>query len=110
VAAAFARSTFGICLGAQLIATTLGAQVRPGSGKEIGFAPLSLTDEGRQGPLRHLADIPVLHWQGDMFDIPDGAVGLASTEPCANQAFSVGRNIMGVQFHPEAEAGRTFER
>lgn len=102
--------TFGVCLGAQLIATALGAQVRPTGVKEIGFAPLALTKEGREGPLRHLGDVPVLHWHGDMFDTPQGAKRLAATGLCANQAFSVGRNVLGVQFHPEVDAGRAFER
>jgi GMP synthase (glutamine-hydrolysing) len=104
------RPTFGICLGAQLIATALGAQVKPTGIKEIGFAALSLNDAGQEGPLGQLANIPVLHWHGDMFDIPNGAMRLAATALCANQAFSVGRNIMGVQFHPEVDAGRAFER
>lgn len=104
------RPTIGICLGAQLIALALGANVRPAGTKEIGFGPVVLTEQGWAGPLRHLADVPVLHWHGDMFDIPDGAARLAETPICRNQAFALGRNIMGVQFHPEADASAGFER
>jgi GMP synthase (glutamine-hydrolysing) len=104
------RPTFGICLGAQQIAASLGANVAPTGVKEIGFLPLSLTEEGRKSPLRHLADVPVLHWHGDAFDIPEGALHLASTSRCRHQAFAIGANIMGVQFHPEADACAGLER
>lgn len=104
------RPTFGICLGAQLMAVALGAAVRPTGTKEIGFSPLFLTTEGEAGPLRHLRGASVLHWHGDMFDIPRDAVRLAGTPPCANQAFSLGPNVMGVQFHPEADVASGFER
>lgn len=104
------RPTFGICLGAQLIAQALGAEVAPTGIKEIGFAPLSLTAAGTASPLRHLRDVPVLHWHGDAFAIPEGAVHLAATAICTAQAFSKGSRIMGVQFHPEVDATRGFER
>ncbi len=104
------RPTFGVCLGAQLIAAALGAKVYPSGSKEIGFAPVALTEAGRAGPLRRLADVPVLHWHGDTFDIPEGARRLASTDVCRNQAFALGANVMGVQFHPEAEVSTGMER
>ncbi len=104
------RPTFGICLGAQFIAHALGADVAPTGTKEIGFSRLSLTPAGEASPLRHLRGVAVLHWHGDAFAMPDGADHLAATPVCATQAFSKGRNIMGVQFHPEADAGRGFER
>ena len=100
------RPTLGICLGAQLMAATLGARVAPGPEKEIGFAPLTLTEAGWQGPLAHLATAPVLHWHGDSFAIPRGAGRLAGTPSCANQAFAIGPNILGLQFHPEADCAR----
>ena len=95
--------TVGICLGAQQIAASLGACVAPSGGKEIGFAPVSLSSQGSVTPLRHLVNIPVLHWHGDNLDLPAGAVVLASTELCPNQAFAIGPNILGLQFHPEAD-------
>lgn len=103
------RPTLGICLGAQLIAKALGARVYPGAHKEIGFGELTLSTEGLKSPLKHLAGTPVLHWHGDTFDLPDGAQRLASSALYPNQAFSVGANVLALQFHPESEAAR-FER
>ncbi len=99
----------GICLGAQLIARALGARVYPSGGKEIGFLPISLTDQGKVSCLATFASDPVtLHWHGDTFDLPSGATLLATTQQCSNQAFSFGRNVIGFQFHPEA-GGPGFE-
>jgi GMP synthase (glutamine-hydrolysing) len=97
------QPTFGICLGAQLVARTLGARVYPSGTKEIGWGPVDLTDAASTTPLRHLAGTTVLHWHGDTFDLPQSAVHLASTAMCRNQAFSSGSNILCVQFHPEVE-------
>ena len=92
----------GICLGAQLLARALGAEVRPGAAPEIGFAPVEMTDP-RDSLLGGLAPrTEVLHWHGDVFDLPDGAEQLASSERNGCQAFRVG-NAWGVLFHPEAD-------
>lgn len=100
------RPTLGICLGAQVMAAALGARVYSGSQKEIGWSPLELTATDAPNPLAALQDVPVLHWHGDTFDLPEGCARLASTPICRNQAFSRGPNILGLQFHPEALAAR----
>ena len=99
------RPTLGSCLGAQLMAAALGARVYPGPAKEIGWAELDIV-EVPGSPLEALRNVPVLHWHGATFDLPDGCTRLASTPPCANQAFMRGPNVLGLQFHPEALAGR----
>ena len=106
---AAARPTFGICLGAQLIARVLGSRVYPAPAKEIGWRELQLSQAGRSGPLRHFAGVSALHWHGDTFDLPQGAELLASTEICPNQAFGFGCHVLACQFHPEI-SGHGFER
>ena len=96
--------TLGICLGAQLIARALGAAVAPMASPEIGWRPLTLTDVGATSPLRHLAG-PVLHWHGEMFELPAGCPSLASTPACANQAFMVEHHTLALQFHIEVGPG-----
>jgi GMP synthase (glutamine-hydrolysing) len=92
----------GICLGAQLLARALGAEVRAGEGPEIGFAPVEVS-EPEDPVLGGLApSTEVLHWHGDVFDLPDGAQSLASSELTEHQAFRLG-NAWGALFHPEAD-------
>lgn len=95
------RPTLGICLGAQLMARALGARVYANATKEIGWAPLALTDAGQGSCLAAIEDVPVLHWHGDTFDLPRGASLLASTAGCRHQAFSWGKAALALQFHVE---------
>jgi GMP synthase (glutamine-hydrolysing) len=92
----------GICLGAQLLARALGAEVRAGEGPELGFAPVEVSDPDDPvlGGLAPSTD--VLHWHGDVFDLPAGAQSLASSAQTEHQAFRAG-NAWGVLFHPEAD-------
>jgi len=97
--------TLGICLGAQLIAKTLGATVRKNPAKEIGWHPITLTDNGKKSPyFEGYAETETLfHWHGDTFDIPAGATHLALSPLCNNQAFSYGENTLALQFHLEVD-------
>jgi GMP synthase (glutamine-hydrolysing) len=103
--------TLGICLGAQLMARTLGAKVYPGPEKEIGWSPLELSNAGMHSTLAHLApeQTSVLHWHGDTFDLPVGSILLASSTKYQNQAFSWGKCGLALQFHPEV-TGSGLER
>ena len=95
--------TLGVCLGAQLLAGALGAEVVATGRKEIGYAPLTLTPAGRASALAPLDGVRVLHWHGDQFAAPEGADRLAETPGFPNQAFGVGAHLLGLQFHLEAD-------
>jgi len=95
------KLVLGICLGAQLIATALGAKVYPNAHKEIGWFPITPAAPDRDLPSWFTNSVDVFHWHGETFDMPPGAVRLASSEGCANQAFRIGDSVVGLQFHLE---------
>ncbi|OGR85579.1 MAG: hypothetical protein A2901_01955 [Elusimicrobia bacterium RIFCSPLOWO2_01_FULL_54_10] len=106
------KPVLGICLGSQLIAKALGSKVYPNKlGREVGWKPLELSMQGIMDPL--FKEFPnntkVLHWHGDTFDLPKGAVHLASTEKCQNQAFRYGENVYALQFHLEVTPKMVLE-
>jgi GMP synthase-like glutamine amidotransferase len=94
------QPVIGICLGAQLIASSLGARVYPGQHKEIGWFNIEATPTGPD-----LFKFPeaesVFHWHGETFDLPPGATRLARSIACENQAFQIGTSVIGLQFHLE---------
>ena len=95
----------GICLGAQLIARTLGAAVYPNREKEIGWYDVSPTDHAQSDPLltAFAASEKIFQWHGETFDIPKTTLHLAFSSLCANQAFRYGANVYGFQFHLEVD-------
>jgi GMP synthase-like glutamine amidotransferase len=94
------KTVIGICLGAQLIATSLGANVYPNGEKEIGWFPIFPASDDQL--LGESSDpFQVFHWHGDTFDLPLGALRLASSEACVNQAFIYNHKVVGLQFHLE---------
>ena len=95
----------GICLGSQLLAATLGANVAPGPRKEIGWFEVTATGAGASDPLlgRAPPKFVALHWHGDVFDLPSGAVSLARSELTVHQAFRFGSRAHGLLFHLEAK-------
>jgi GMP synthase (glutamine-hydrolysing) len=93
----------GMCLGAQLIAKSLGAEVRRNPVKEIGWGAIHRTDAGHRDPVLGSLRDPetVLHWHGETFDLPTAATWLAFSDECRHQAFRYGGNVYGLQFHLE---------
>lgn len=91
----------GHCLGGQLLAKALGADIRRLPYTELGWQPMR-RQEGQSPWLAHLPDeFPIYQWHGDTFDIPEGATRLLSSPWCENQGFSYGDRILGLQGHPE---------
>ena len=103
------RPTLGVCFGSQMMAAALGGEVYAGHAAEVGFHPVSLSAPGLAGPLRHLAEVPVLHWHGDTFTLPDDVELLASSPLYPHQAFRRGNHILALQFHAEMGLDPRFD-
>jgi GMP synthase (glutamine-hydrolysing) len=92
----------GICLGSQLLARAAGARVYPAARREVGWAPVQFIGIEREPALRGIrAEETLLHWHGDTFDLPEGAVHLAATKICPQQGFRLRQHLYGLQFHCE---------
>ena len=101
---------WGVCLGVQLLAASLGARVYTGPAPEVGILPVTLTEDGKRDPVFGSLpeQLPTLQWHGETFDLPRGAVRLAGSPAYPNQAFRLGR-AYGVQFHLEVSPGLARE-
>ena len=95
------KPTLGICLGAQLVAKSLGADVFPNAVKEIGWFPIQATQTANNELFQFPKEIKVFHWHGETFSLPIGAVQIAESNGCKNQAFQIGNTVIGLQFHLE---------
>lgn len=95
------KPVLGVCLGAQLIASAMGARVVPNRTKEIGWYPVQAVPSNDASVFRFPAELEVFHWHGETFELPAGAVRLARSDVCENQAFQLGPAVIGLQFHLE---------
>ena len=95
------KPVLGICLGAQLVANAMGAAVYRNTLKEIGWIPIQGVSTTGSSNFSFPSSLEVFHWHGETFDLPAGATLLARSEGCENQAFQIGRSVIGLQFHLE---------
>ena len=95
------KPVLGICLGAQLVANAMGAAVYRNTLKEIGWFPIQGVSTTGSSNFSFPSSLEVFHWHGETFDLPAGATLLARSEGCENQAFQLGRSVIGLQFHLE---------
>lgn len=109
------KHVLGVCLGAQMVAHALGARVYAGGRKEIGWYEVAITPEGMKDPLMSSLALDgksaaqVFQWHGDTFDLPSGAVRLASSELYPNQAFRFSDRVYALQFHIEVTPKIVFD-
>jgi GMP synthase (glutamine-hydrolysing) len=102
------RPVLGVCLGSQLLASVLGAEVKKGESKELGWHAVTLSDAAAQDALFTgvKTEFWPFHWHGDVFSLPQHAVGLASSRQTPQQAFRYGKSAYGILFHLEVTQGQ----
>ena len=101
------KPVLGVCLGAQLIASALGARVYKNREPEIGWFPVQGVPADDPSVFAFPASAEVFHWHGETFDLPEGATHIARSEACENQAFQFGDSVIGLQFHLETTPDST---
>lgn len=97
------KKVLGICLGAQLIAKSLGAIVKPNQHKEIGLHPIFPVEISNTDVFTFPNPLNVIHWHSQTFNIPLNTTHIAQSEACTNQGFQMGKNVIGLQFHLELD-------
>jgi GMP synthase-like glutamine amidotransferase len=95
------KPVLGICLGAQLIASSMGAEVFKNRETEIGWFPIEAVKQKDASVFEFPKELEVFHWHGETFSLPEGAVQIAKSKCCDNQAFQLGNRVIGLQFHLE---------
>ncbi|NML37430.1 type 1 glutamine amidotransferase [Chitinophaga sp. G-6-1-13] len=105
------KKILGICLGSQLLAHALGANVYPHKQLEIGWFPIDITFQEQAAPLEKVLPhrLNTFHFHGDTFDVPAGATRFAASAACSNQAFIYGDRVIGLQFHMEMNSAAILE-
>lgn len=102
------KPVLGICLGAQLIANAMGGRVFKNPIKEIGWFPVQAVVSSDNPVFRFPENTMVFHWHGETFSLPSNAIQIAKSEGCENQAFQIGSNVIGLQFHLETTPGSAW--
>ncbi len=103
------KPVLGICLGAQLIASAMGAEIYQNAEKEIGWFPVEGISLADTSNFQFPPSMTVFHWHGETFNLPQGATHLARSQACKNQAFQFGKSVIGLQFHLETTPESAME-
>ena len=95
------KPAIGLCLGGQMIAHSLGANVSRNPYQELGWTTVYKSGTAVQNCFQMPNEIEVMQWHSETFEIPKGGIRLAENEVCSNQMYQIGKNVLGFQFHPE---------